>query len=60
VPGVTSHERRIVVLDGWPLVTASTVPLILLAVAEALRLKTWLAVDVALGVVMITLKTRRH
>lgn len=42
-------ERRHVVLDGWPLVTACAVPLVVLLVEALLRVEDSLAVDIALG-----------
>ncbi len=47
---LTREERRGVVRDGWPLVAASAVPLLLLGVEAVLSIETSLAVDLALAV----------
>jgi hypothetical protein len=47
---LTRHEQRVVVLDGWPLVAASTVPLVLLGVEALFRVETKVAVNIALAV----------
>jgi hypothetical protein len=45
---LTSAERRQLVLDGWPLVTACAVPALLLMIESVLGVETSVAVDVAL------------
>lgn len=47
---LTTHERRQLVLDGWPLVTASGVPVIVLTVEALLQVEDARAVDIALVV----------
>ena len=47
---LTTEERRQVVVEGWPLVTACTVPLVLLLVEAALDVEPGRAIRVALGV----------
>jgi hypothetical protein len=47
---LTPQERRLLVLDGWPLVTACAVPAIVLTVEALLRVEDARAVDIALAV----------
>lgn len=47
---LTAEERRTIVVEGWPLVTACTIPLILLLAEAALGVEPGRAVRVALGV----------
>jgi hypothetical protein len=52
---LTGHERRTVVLDGWPLVAASGFPLALLFVEALFRVQTAIAVNVALAATVVLL-----
>jgi hypothetical protein len=45
---LTPAERRAIVADGWPLVTACAVPLVILLVEAALGVDSSIAFDVAL------------
>ena len=45
---LTREEQRDVVLDGWPLVAASAVPLVLLFIEALLRVETPAALKIAL------------
>lgn len=45
---LTARERRQLVLDGWPLVTASGVPVVVLTVEALLQVEDARAVDIAL------------
>jgi hypothetical protein len=47
---LTRHERRGIAVDGWPLVAASGVPLLVLAVEAVLGVETKVALDVTLVV----------
>ena len=47
---LTRQERRHILLDGWPLVTASAVPAVVLLVEALLKVEDSVAVDVALAV----------
>ena len=47
---LSASERRHLVLDGWPLVTACAVPTVVLGVEALLRVEDARAVDIALGV----------
>lgn len=47
---LTGPERRAIVVDGWPLVAASAVPLALLALESLLGVETKVALDVTLAV----------
>ena len=47
---LTAEERRTIVVEGWPLVTACTVPLVLLLVEGLLGVEPGPAVKIALGV----------
>ncbi|HET7902405.1 MAG TPA: hypothetical protein VFL59_14580 [Candidatus Nanopelagicales bacterium] len=47
---LTATERRHLLLDGWPLVTACAVPVIVLTVEALLKVEDARAVDVALAV----------
>ncbi len=47
---LTGGERRAIAADGWPLVAASAVPLVLLLVEGLVGMDTKIALDVALGV----------
>ncbi len=47
---LTPPERRAIVVDGWPLVAASAVPLAVLAVEALLGVETKAALDVTLAV----------
>ncbi|MFN8147259.1 MAG: hypothetical protein U0R76_07300 [Candidatus Nanopelagicales bacterium] len=47
---LTAQERRHILLDGWPLVTASAVPAAVLLVEALLKVEDARAVDVALVV----------
>jgi hypothetical protein len=47
---LTGPERRRIVVDGWPLVAASAVPLAVLAVEALLGVETKVALDVTLAV----------
>jgi hypothetical protein len=48
--GISRDERWSVVRDGWPLVAASAVPLLLMWAEAILQVETSLALDVALAV----------
>lgn len=52
---LTRHEQRTVVLDGWPLVTASGFPLALLFLEGVLQIETATAVNVALAATVVLL-----
>jgi hypothetical protein len=52
---LTRHERRAVVLDGWPLVAASAAPLALLLVEALLQVDTGTAVNLALVATILML-----
>lgn len=52
---LTRHEQRTVVLDGWPLVAASAVPLALLFLEAVLRVETGTAVNIALAATVVLL-----
>jgi hypothetical protein len=45
---LNATERRTVVIDGWPLVAASGIPLLLLAIEALLHIQTGVAVTIAL------------
>ena len=47
---LTGRERRHVVVDGWPLVAASAVPLAALAIEALLGVDTKVALDITLAV----------
>ncbi|MFN8158203.1 MAG: hypothetical protein U0R68_12340 [Candidatus Nanopelagicales bacterium] len=47
---LTAQERRHILLDGWPLVSASAVPAVVLLVEALLKVEDARAVDVALVV----------
>lgn len=47
---LTSQERRLILLDGWPLVTACAVPAVVLTVEAWLQVEDARAVDIALMV----------
>ena len=47
---LTGPERRAIVVDGWPLVAASAVPLAALALEALLGLETKVALDITLAV----------
>ena len=47
---LTRPERRMVLMDGWPLVAASAVPLVVLLVEALLGVDTGFALDVTLAV----------
>lgn len=47
---LTGAERRGIVVDGWPLVAASGIPLAALALEAVLGVETKVALDVTLGV----------
>jgi hypothetical protein len=47
---LSGAERRAVVVDGWPLVAASAVPLAVLALEALLGVETKVALDVTLAV----------
>ncbi len=47
---LTRRERRHVVVDGWPLVAASAVPLAALAIEALLGIDTKVALDITLAV----------
>ncbi len=52
---LTRHEQQTVVLDGWPLVAASGVPLALLFLEGVLRVETGTAVNIALAATVVLL-----
>jgi len=47
---LTRDERRSIVVDGWPLVAASAVPLAALALEAVFRVETKIALDITLAV----------
>ena len=47
---LTGPERRAIVVDGWPLVAASAVPLVALALEALLGFDTKVALDITLGI----------
>ena len=47
---LTGAERRLVLMDGWPLVAASAVPLAVLLLEAVLGMETGIALDVTLAV----------
>ena len=47
---LTRPERRHIVVDGWPLVAASAVPLTALAIEALLGMETKVALDITLAV----------
>ena len=47
---LTGPERRAIVVDGWPLVAASAVPLAALALEAVLGIETKTALDITLAV----------
>lgn len=47
---LTGAERRGIVVDGWPLVAASAIPLAALAIEALLGMETKIALDITLGV----------
>jgi hypothetical protein len=47
---LTGHERRFIILDGWPLVAACAVPLLFLGLEALLGVETSLALDLTLAV----------
>ena len=57
---LTAEERRQILADGWPLVTACTIPLVLLLVEAALGLETGPAIRLALAVNAVLLVLVGH
>ena len=57
---LTPHERRSVVLDGWPLVASSAVPLALLFIEAVFRVETGTAVNIALAATVVLLVVVGH
>ena len=47
---LTRPERRAIIVDGWPLVAASAVPLAALALEAVLGIETKVALDITLAV----------
>lgn len=47
---LTAVERRHIMADGWPLVSACAVPAVVLGVESLLQVESAMAVDIALGV----------
>jgi hypothetical protein len=52
---LTKAERRSVMADGWPLVAASGIPLLILGIEAVLRVETPRALQVALGLNVVLL-----